>query len=130
MEDKSVLNSVNPFNMGSKYVIRKTQKEVEVVAFNLVESGNRNDDDWVTYIDSKGKEHIKEKLNIQLDLKVIPTIPEMFKNLLDAPKLPSTDNNRIYEIAKGFILNKGYPVDRAIAMAKDFVTKVKDLEVE
>lgn len=130
MENKSVLNSENPFTFDTKYIIRKTKKEAEVVAFNLVENGARNEDDWVTYIDDKGKEHIKEKLNIQLDFKAIPTIPDMFKNFLETPKFPSPDNNRIYEMAKGLILNKSYPVDRAIAVAKEFVAKVKDLEIE
>ena len=130
MENKSVLNTISPFGNSCKYIIRKTQKEVEVVAFNIVENGARSKDDWVTYIDAKGKEHIKEKLNMQFDFKIADSVPEMFKKLLDAPKFPSTENNRIYEMAKGFVLNKSYPIDRAIATAKEFVAKVKDLEVE
>jgi hypothetical protein len=42
--------------------------------------GDRTDEDWVTYIDSKGKEHIKESLNIQLDFK--PVVNDTFNTEL------------------------------------------------
>ena len=57
--------------IGSKSILRSTGEEVEIIDFEAKERGDRTDEDWVTYIDSNGKEHIKEHLNIQLDFKSV-----------------------------------------------------------
>ena len=63
----------NSFMMpiGGKMVLRSTNEEVEIIDFQLGERGARSDEDWVTYIDSDGKEHIREHLNVQLDFKTV-----------------------------------------------------------
>ena len=51
MEENKVMPSITTY----KSIIRKTEKEVEIVAFNQANNGERSDEDWVTYIDSKGE---------------------------------------------------------------------------
>ena len=95
--------------IGGKSILRSTGEEVEVIDFNLPNRGMRTDPkdltfeegDWVTYIDSNGKEHIREHLNLQLDFKsmVNDTWNSMFawaKN----NKMPTTKNCRIFQVAK------------------------------
>ena len=115
-------------SIGMKYTLRSTGEEVEVIAYGLEEQGVRGEGDWVTYIDSNGKEHIKEHLNIQLDLKTSDAISKAFSNLLSPPKyeVPSTENSRLYETAKGLIVEKEYSVERAVAIAKRFVREIKE----
>lgn len=56
--------------IGGKSILRSTGEEVEVIDFNLPNRGMRTEakdltfeeDDWVTYIDSNGNEHIREHL--------------------------------------------------------------------
>ena len=69
MEYKELSSIASSVGFNCKYILRSTGEEVEVVAFNQAENGERNESDWVTYIDSEGNEHIREKLNIQLDFK-------------------------------------------------------------
>ena len=52
--------------MTGKSILRSTGEEVEIIDFEAKERGDRTDEDWVTYIDSNGKEHIRDHLNIQL----------------------------------------------------------------
>ena len=122
----------NPTGFMNKYTLRSTGEEVEVIASNLVESGARNEEDWVTYIDSKGEEHIKEHLNIQLDFKVGVEMPEMFKKLFepmknDFPKFPSTKNTRVYDIVKQLVIEYKYPVEKAVTKAREVVEAVSDI---
>ena len=48
--------------IGGKSILRSTGEEVEIIDSQFGERGARTDEDWVTYIDSEGKEHIKEHL--------------------------------------------------------------------
>ncbi len=110
--------------MASKYIIRSTGEEVEVIAFNQPENGDRSDDDWVTYIDAQGKEHIKEKLNMQLDFK--PYNFNLLEKMLEMPsfqKMPSTKNSRVFEVAKDLVMH-GYPARKAASEARDLVEEV------
>ena len=68
MEDKTFM--IPP--IGGKSILRSTGEEVEIIDFEIKERGDRSEFDWVTYIDSQGKEHIREHLNIQLDFKPVP----------------------------------------------------------
>lgn len=101
LEDSSTLGY-----LAGNYVMRKTGEEVEVVAFHKPEEGIRTDEDWVTYIDSEGKEHLREHLNIQLDFKV-NTENNPFEKLLEFTKnsgAPSTKNQRVFDTAKALVV--------------------------
>jgi hypothetical protein len=109
--------------IGGKSIRRSTGEEVEVIDSQFKERGARSDEDWVTYIDSNGKEHIKEHLNLQLDFK--PVVNDAFNKLLDVakPNIPSTRNCRIFEVAKALVL-KGDGVVTAVNIAKKLVDEV------
>ena len=112
--------------MGGKMVLRSTGEEVEIIDSEIKVRGARSDDDWVTYIDSKGKEHIKEHLNIQLDFKSVAN--DTFNKLIDIakPHITTTRNNRIFEVAKELYRNgdKWYSITDAVNDATMLVDKV------
>lgn len=119
--------------VANKYIIRSTGEEVEIIAFNLPNHGMRTkaDDkvleqgDWVTYIDSEGKEHIREKLNIQLDFKA--QVSDMWDKMLDVAKVnkyPTDRNRRVFETAQKLILNKAMSIEDAVNTAIELVDKV------
>ena len=110
--------------IGGKMVLRSTGEEVEIIDAEIKERGARSDEDWVTYIDSKGKEHIKEHLNIQLDFKTVAN--DTFSKLLDIAKpggSPSIRNSRIFEVAKELV-KKGSHVSTAVSVARQLVDEV------
>jgi hypothetical protein len=120
MEDKT--NMIPPF--GGKSILRSTGEEVEIIDSEIKERGARNDEDWVTYIDSDGKEHIKEHLNIQLDFK--PVVNDTWNKVFDFAKdnkIPTTRNSRIFEVAKELVI-KGAAVEIAVDKAIQLVDKV------
>lgn len=108
-------------------ILRKTKEKVEIIACMIKQPGIRNDDDWVTYIDSTGMEHIKEHLNIQLDFKdeQIEKSNELL-NITKECQSSSIRNQRIFEIAKvcveqhGNILNE----DEIVKYATSLVDKI------
>ena len=96
----------NTFMMpiGGKSILRSTGEEVEIIDFETKERGAHSDEDWVTYIDSKGSEHIREHLNIQLDFK--PVANDTWSKVFDFAKdnkMPTTRNCRIFEVAKALV---------------------------
>jgi len=115
----------NTFMMpiGGKMVLRSTNKEVEIIDSQIKERGARSDEDWVTYIDSKGNEHIKEHLNIQLDFK--PVVNDTFNKVFDfaTNKMPTTRNSRIFEVAKALV-DHGSHVSTAVSIATQLVDEV------
>lgn len=127
MENNSFV--MPPF--ASKYVLRSTGEEVEVVAYNQPNNGARTKSDeiihepgdWVTYIDSQGKEHIREHLNIQLDFKPIQN--DLFNKMLEftKPKYPTERNRRIFEVAKELVKN-GSHVSTAVNTAIKLVDEI------
>ena len=128
MEDKTYM--IPPF--GGKSILRSTGEEVEIIDFNLPNRGMRTEakditfeeGDWVTYIDSSGKEHIKEHLNIQLDFK--PVINDTWNKVFDFAKdnkMPTTRNCRIFEVAKELVKN-GSHVNTAVSIARQLVDEV------
>lgn len=123
MEDKTYM--IPPF--GSKSILRSTGEEVEIIDAELKERGARSDEDWVTYIDSNNKEHIKEHLNLQLDFK--PVVNDTWNSMFDWAKnnkMPNTRNCRIYEVAKELLTNPqfDYTIDAAVEVATSLVDKV------
>lgn len=121
--------------IGGNMVLRSTSEEVEVIDFNLPNRGMRTnpkdltfeEGDWVTYIDSEGKEHIKEHLNIQLDFKSVAN--DTFGKLLDIAKpnrYPTERNRRIFEVAKALYLDndRDYDIESAVQVATALVDEV------
>lgn len=112
--------------IGGKMVLRSTGEEVEIIDSQIKERGARSDEDWVTYIDSEGKEHIKEHLNIQLDFK--PIVNDTFNKVFDfaANKMPTTRNSRIFEVAKALYLDneRDYSIEDAVQVATKLVDEV------
>ena len=116
----------NTFMMpiGGKSILRSTGEEVEIIDFEAKERGGRTDEDWVTYIDSNGKEHIKEHLNLQLDFK--PVVNDTWSKVFDfakGNKIPTTRNCRIFEVAKELVKN-GSNVSTAVSVAIELVDGV------
>lgn len=122
MEYKTYM--IPPF--GVKSILRSTGEEVEIIDSEIKERGARSDEDWVTYIDSDGNEHIKEHLNIQLDFK--PVVNDTWNKVFDFAKdnkMPTTRNCRIFEVAKELIkAGRDYSIDEAVAVATELVDKV------
>lgn len=115
---------IPPFGQNS--MLRSTNEEVEIIDCFIGSRGERSSEDWVTYIDSKGNEHIKELLNIQLDFK--STVSDTFKSLLDSSmfkNVPTVRNARIYEVSKEIFL-KDFNMDPEIAvkLATEFINAV------
>jgi hypothetical protein len=119
--------------VANKYIIRSTGEEVEVIAFNLPNKGMRTEaneniyeqGDWVTYIDSEGKEHIRENLNIQLDFKA--QVSDVLDKMLDVAKVnkyPTERNRRVFDTAQKLILNKAMSIEDAVDTAIELVDKV------
>ena len=109
--------------ISGKSILRSTGEEVEIIDFEAKIRGDRADEDWVTYIDSEGKEHIKEHLNIQLDFK--PVVNDTWNKMFDfaTNKMPTTRNNRIFEMAKELV-KKGNQVSTAVNVARKLVDEV------
>jgi len=112
--------------IGGKMVLRSTGEEVEIIDSQFGERGARTDEDWVTYIDSNGKEHIKEHLNIQLDFKTV--VNDAFNKVFDfaTNKMPTTRNSRIFEVAKALYLDneRDYSIEDAVQVATKLVDEV------
>lgn len=125
----------NTFMMpiGGKSILRSTGEEVEIIDSYLPNRGMRTEPkdlifeegDWVTYIDSEGKEHIKEHLNIQLDFK--PVVNDTWNSMVDWAKnnkMPTTRNSRIFEVAKELIIKFQCDVEEAVRKATELVDEV------
>ena len=111
-------------SIGGKSILRSTGEEVEIIDSQIKDRGARSDEDWVTYIDSEGREHIKEHLNLQLDFK--PVINDTWSKVFDfakGSKIPTTRNSRIFEVAKELVKN-GSHVSTAVSVATQLVDEV------
>lgn len=117
----------NVFNMPAgviKSIFRKTGEEVEVIDFESKERGTRSDEDWVTYIDSKGEEHLKEHLNVHLDFKPAKDMMNVFDKFMSEDwrkGMPSTENARLYEVTKELVIQRFMAPDEAFDKAKRVV---------
>ena len=114
---------IPPF--GGKSILRSTGEEVEIIDAEIKERGARSDEDWVTYIDPNGNEHIKEHLNLQLDFK--PVVNDTWNKVFDFAKdnkMPTTRNSRIFEVAKELIIKFQCDVEEAVRKATELVDGV------
>lgn len=121
MEDKTYM--LPP--IGGKSILRSTGEEADIIDAEIKERGARSEEDWVTYIDSDGKEHIKEHLNLQLDFK--PVVNDTWSKMFDFAKdnkMPTTRNCRIFEVAKELILKFQCNIEEAIRKATELVDGV------
>ena len=84
-----------------KYRLRKTDEPVEIVAWETTVKGARNENDWVSYIDSQGNEHIMERLTLEWDFVIDSPFESMMKQF-EPMKLPELDpwESRRFELVK------------------------------
>lgn len=110
-----------------KYRLRKTDELVEIVAWETVEKGARNENDWVSYIDASGVEHFKEHLTLEWDF----VIDSPFEKIISGgfgSSLPAFDpwESRRYELAKEFILKRSVDtVPGAVELADEVISALK-----
>lgn len=85
----------------------------------------------MTYIDSNGKEHIREHLNLQLDFK--PVVNDTWNKVFDFAKdnkMPTTRNCRIFEVAKELIkAGRDYSIDEDGYMRVSVYPRGENVEV-
>ena len=116
-------NTLFPF----KYRLRKTDEPVEIVAWETAEKGARSENDWVSYIDADGNEHVKDHLTLEWDFVIDSPLDKMLKKL-EPTKLPEFDTweQRRYELAKEFVV-KGLAESAhgAVAMADMLIAELK-----
>lgn len=121
MENKTYM--ISP--IVGKSILRTTGEEVEIIDFEIKARGDRSEFDWVTYIDSKGVEHIKEHLNMQLDFK--PVVNDTWNKVFDfatKSNMPTTKNCRIFEMAKEYLLKWNVDTKVAVEIATKLVDEV------
>lgn len=109
-----------------KYHLRKTDELVEIVAWETVEKGARNENDWVSYIDADGNEHFKEHLTLEWDF-VIDSPFDSLMSEWEPTKLPAFDvwEARRYELVKDYVLHKGKTVGYAVSAADEIIAALK-----
>ena len=110
-----------------KYLLRKTDEPVEVVAWETAEKGSRSESDWVSYIDAKGNEHVKEHLTLEWDLVIDSPFDSMMKKF-EPMKLPEFDpwEQRRYELVKEMAIEKGWKIDTAFSVAEEIISTLKN----
>ena len=88
-----------------RYRLRKTDEQVEVIAWETAEKGSRSENDWVSYIDSTGVEHFKEHLTLEWDFVIDSPFEKMIQNF-EPTKFSEYDpwESRRYELAKEIYL--------------------------
>lgn len=110
----------------SRYILRKTGEVVEVIASFAAEPGARSEEDWVSYIDSNGGEHIKEALNLDFDFKPEDAWGDKMKEMLNLADIAHTDRweSRRYDMTFKFV-SDGYDVKEAVHMADRIIYELK-----
>lgn len=120
-------NSLFPF----KYRLRKTDEAVEVIAWETVEKGARNENDWVSYIDASGVEHIKERLTLEWDFKIETPFEKGFlSGFGDSLTKFDAWESRRYELTKELFLREwdsdyDVDVDSVVAIADEIIDAMK-----
>ena len=115
-----------------KYRLRKTDEPVEIVAWETAEKGARNENDWVSYIDSSGVEHVKEHLTLEWDF----VIDSPFEKIIAGGFGSGLDKYdpweaRRYELAKHYFFEEGvHNYDRAVWYADEFIAALKKPQEE
>jgi hypothetical protein len=114
-----------------KYRLRKTDELVEIVAWETAVKGARNENDWVSYIDSSGVEHIKEHLTLEWDFVIDSRLEKIisggFGSGLD--KYDPWESRR-FEFVKEYVMrdlaNDRVNADKAVAFADDIIAALKE----
>ena len=124
MTDK-FLNFASTSQAG-RYILRKSGEVVEVIASFAAEPGARSEEDWVSYIDSNGGEHIKEALNLNFDFKPEDAWGDKMREILDLADIAHTDRweSRRYDMTFKFV-SDGYDVKEAVDMADKIIYELK-----
>ena len=110
-----------------KYRLRKTDEPVEIIAWETAEKGARSENDWVSYIDFNGNEHIKEHLTLEWDFVLeSPFENDILKKFVEG-ELPQFDpwEQRRYELAKEYVLVNGKTVGYAVSAADEIIAALK-----
>ena len=113
-----------------KYRLRKTDEPVEIVAWETAEKGARSENDWVSYIDSDGNEHIKEHLTLEWDFVTQdPFGGGIMSSLSDYIAKMDNWEPRRYELVKEYVLRDlakdKVNADKAVAFADDVISALK-----
>lgn len=110
-----------------KYRLRKTDEPVEIVSWETAEKGARSENDWVSYIDFNGNEHIKEHLTLEWDFVLeSPFENDILKKFVKG-ELPQFDpwEQRRYELVKEYVLGNGKTVGYAVSAADEIIAALK-----
>jgi hypothetical protein len=114
-----------------KYRLRKTDEPVEIVAWETIEKGARNENDWVSYIDAQGVEHIKEHLTLEWDFVIQTPFEKVlaggFGSGLD--KFDPWESRR-YELVKEMYIKEwdsdvDSDIDDLVAIADEIIDALK-----
>ena len=113
-----------------KYRLRKTDEPVEIVAWETAEKGARSENDWVSYIDANGVEHIKEHLTLEWDF----VIDSPFEKIISGGFGSGLDKYdpweaRRYELVKEIYFDKEYrelTLRDSVAMADKLIAALKE----
>lgn len=100
-----------------KYRLRKTDEPVEIVAWETIEKGARNENDWVSYIDAQGNEHIKEHLTLEWDFVIDSPLDKMLSGGWGSLEKLDPWEARRYELVKEMIVEKGWTMDTVFSVA-------------
>ena len=115
---------LNRFARADKYIFRKTGEQVEIIAFEQVENGARSEEDWVSFIDASGREHIKAHLTLQFDFKETDTMHSLFRKALDAT-IPTNEHlpwdHWRFELFKTYHFEEGYTLEEAVKAADECI---------
>ena len=105
-----------------KYRLRKTDELVEIVAWETAEKGARSENDWVSYIDANGKEHVKEHLTLEWDFIILTPFENGFMEALktDLPKFDAWEARR-YDMVQKQVIEDGIPVEDALFVADSII---------
>lgn len=117
-------DSLFPF----KYRLRKTDEPVEIVAWGTVEKGARNENDWVSYIDASGAEHVKDHLTLEWDF-VIESPFDSLTSKWESTKLPELREFDVWEARRYELVKEMFLSDKFMGSIDDFV-KTADKIIE
>ena len=109
-----------------KYRLRKTDEPVEIVAWETEEKGARSENDWVSYIDANGNEHIKEHLTLEWDFVIDSPFEKMINNF-EPTKFSEYDpwDGRRYELVKEYVFGKEMTIEDAVFWADEIIQNLK-----
>lgn len=108
-----------------KYRLRKTGEQVEIVAWETTVKGARNENDWVSYIDSHGNEHIMERLTLEWDFVIDSPFDKMLSGGWESLGKLDPWEARRYDLAKEFVTEGLAEIEDAVAMADELIAKLK-----